>query len=329
MTPRRAIRGAVGALMLALLLAPGVAGAAQPAGPRLAVVKETWNPSRLSLITVSPRGGSPVRIAGGQEDGPMSPILLTRLAWRPDGTEIAFTGINSIFLAGADGSGMRELNIANAARPVFAPDGRTLVFTRFSPSEREAEIWTFDLASGAQRQLTPTRRGLVYVGSSFSPDGRTLLATRIDYKRAGRRELVAVHLDTGGVTRVQYGSSPVYSPDGSKIAFVREVGKPQYGGEEGGSWRNTDLFVLNAANGSVRRLTRTPYKEEVFPDWDPSGERIVFSRFRGIHYEWANSIVQINADGSCEREVLARKRTVFHSAAWQPGPGRGAGRIKC
>jgi Tol biopolymer transport system component len=325
---RRTILWALGAAALALLLAASTATAAGPAGPRLAVVKQTWNPSRVTLLTVDPRGRAPMRIAGGQEKN--SPLDgFTRLAWRPDGDELAFATIRSIFLAGVDGSGARELNISNAERPVYSPDGRTLVFTRYSLSEREAEIWTIDLTSGVQRQLTPTRRGLVYVGSSFSPDGRTLLATRIDYKRAGRRELVAVRLVTGSVTLVQYGSSPVYSPDGSKIAFLREVGKPQSGGEEGGRWRTTDLFVLHAASGSLRRLTRTPHKEELFPGWDPSGERIVFTRFRGGRYEWANSIVQINADGSCETEVLARKRTVFYGAAWQPGPGREAGPIDC
>lgn len=311
------IRRVTGAAALALLLTAGVAGAAEPAGPRLAVVKETWNPRRITLLTVGPKGGAPVRLAGGQEnDGPVEGF--GRLSWRPDGAEVAFPGIGSIFLAKADGSGAHELNIANAERPVFAPDGKTLAFTRFGG--REATIWTIDLASGAQNQLTPSRRGLEYVGSSFSPDGTTLLATRIDHKRAGRPELMALHRDSGGATRLLgHGYAPVYSPDGSKIAFFREVGDRPAG----------DLFVLNVESGTVRRLTRTPHKDELFASWDPSGERLAFARFRRRHYEWANSIVQINADGTCETEILSRKRTVFYAPAWQPGPRREAGRIDC
>jgi len=313
---RRMIQRAVGAGALALLLTAGVAGAAAPAGPRLAVVKETWNPNRVTLLTVGPDGSSPMRIAGGQARH--SPVSFGRLSWRPDGTEVAFHGLLSIFLARADGSGARELNIAGAERPVFSPDGRTLAFTRFGG--REAAIWTIDLASGAQRQLTPSRRGLEYVGSSFSPDGTTLLATRIDHKRDGQPELMALHLDTGGATRLlERGFAPIYSPDGTKVALFREMGKR----------RTSDLFVLNIERGSLRRLTRTPHNEELFASWDPSGERIAFARFRGRHLEWANSIVQINADGSCETEILARKRTVFSAPAWQPGPGREAGRIRC
>jgi Tol biopolymer transport system component len=193
-----------------------------------------------------------MRLAGGQEnDGPLAGF--GRLAWRPDGAEVAVPGIGSIFLAKADGSGARELNIANAERPVFAPDGHTLSFTRISGGE--AVAWTIDLASGAQRQLTPSRRGLQYFSSSFSADGTTLLATRIDAQRTGQPELMALDLDTGGATRLLgNGFAPIYSPDGSKIAFFREVGDP----------RASDLFVLNVASGSQRRLTRTPHKDELF-----------------------------------------------------------------
>jgi len=314
---RRLMQSALVAGALALLLPVAVAGAPPPAGPRLAVVKETRKPRRVKLLTVDPNGRAPVRIAGGQEwGGPVEGF--GRIAWRPDGAEIAFQGVGSIFLAKADGSGARELNIANAERPVFAPDGRTMAFTRFSG--REATIWTIDLASGAQRQLTPARRGVEYVGSSFSPDGATLLATRIDNKHAGRPALMALDLDTGGMTRLLgNGFSPIYAPDGSKIALFREVGHPLA----------SDLFVMNVESGSLRRLTRTPHKEELLESWDPSGKRIAFARFRRRHLEWASSVVQINADGTCEAEVLASRRTVFYGVAWQPGSGREAGRIRC
>lgn len=313
---RRVIGWAPGTGVLALLLTVSVASAAAPTGPRFAFVKETWNPRRVTLLTVDPDGSAPRRLAGGQDNGPVEGF--GRLSWRPDGAEVAFPGLGSIFLARADGRGVRELNIANAERPVFAPDGHTLAFTRFNG--RDAAVWTVDLDSGAQRQLTPSRRGLEYVSSSFSPDGNTLLATRLDARRNRRPELMALHLDTGGVTRLLgNGFAPVYSPDGSKISVFREVGHRP----------TSDLFVLDVASGALRRLTRTPHREELFASWDPSAERIVFARFRRHRFEWANSIVEINADGTCETEILAQKRTVFYAPAWQPGPGREAGPIAC
>jgi len=131
---------------------------------------------------------------------------------------------------------------------------------------------------------------------------------------------MALRLDSGGATRLlERGFAPVYSPDNSKIAFFRELGDR----------RASDLFVLDVASGSSRRLTRTPHKDELFASWDPSGERLAFARFRVRHYEWANSIVQINANGTCEDEILSQNRTVFYAPAWQPGVGREAGPISC
>ena len=314
----RVIRWALGAGVLALLLAVGVAGAVAPTGPRLAVAKHTWKPSLITLLTVGPDGGRPIRVGGGDEDSPLDTILLAPLSWRPDGAEFAFTGIAEVFLVRADGGGARRINVAGAEGPVFAPDGHTIAFTR--SGGREAATWTVDLASGTQHQLTPWRRGLRYLPSSYSPDGTTLLATRFDSHRGGGAEPVALHLGTGGVTRLlDEGREPVYSPDGSEIALLRAAGKR----------RTDDLFVMDAASGALRRLTRTPDKDEYFASWDPSGERIAFARFQSANIEWANSIVQINADGTCETEVLAQRRTLFFGPAWQPGPGREAGRIEC
>jgi Tol biopolymer transport system component len=170
-----------------------------------------------------------------------------------------------------------------------------------------------------QRQLTPSRQGVAYTASSFSPDGSTLLATRSVGR--GRAEPVVLSLETGVATRLlPDGLQPVYSPDGSRIAFFRKVGRRKL----------NDLFVLDVESGALHRLTRTSPGYELFASWDPSGERIAFARYRGRHFEWANSIVQINVDGSCEREILARtRRTVYSGPSWQPGRGREAGRIRC
>lgn len=318
-TNSRAVRWLLMAAVLALPLTAGVAGAAAPAGPRLAVVKLTRKPTRETLLTVDRNGRAPMRLAGGQEDSPFDGIVFAPLSWRPDGTAVAFTGLASFWLAKADGSGAHHINVADAEWPVFAPNGRTVAFTRHGPTE-EGAIWTIDLVTGEQRRLTPLRFGLVYAASSFSPDGKTLLATRVDSRRRGWSEPVALDLATGRATRLlPHGAHPVYSPDGSEIALVRVIGKREI----------TDLFVLDAATGGMRRLTRTQPGYELFASWDPSGERIAFARFRGRHFERSNSIHQINADGTCEQQILARKRTVFFGPAWQPGRGREAGRIEC
>jgi hypothetical protein len=314
----RVIWRALAVAVLALTLQVGVAGAAAPEGPRLAVTKYTWKPRRVAILTVDPSGSRPFLLARSEEFTTVD--AFPSVSWRPDGEEAAFSGLLNFFLAKADGSGAHPVNVALADRPVFAPDGHTIAFTRGT------DIWTIDLDTGEQRQLTPSRRRLLYIATSFSPDGKTLLATRVDHRLRGDGEPVALHLDTGGVTRLlPEGVEPVYSPDGSRIALFRD-----FGNREKPSRKANDLFVLNPATGSLRRLTDTPHMDEQFASWDPSGERIAFARFRRNQYEWANAIVQVNADGTCEKEIIPQKRRVIlYAPAWQPGPGREAGAIRC
>ena len=309
-------RAALAAAALILLILPVSAAAAPaPSGPRLAVVKETWGPHRVKLLTVDPRGHAPARLAGGQESG--GPVeAFGPLSWRPDGRVIAFNGLLTIFLAAA-GGGTEEINAAGAEWPVFAPDGHTVAFTRAEPQGES--IWTIDLNTWEQRQLTPWRRGLVYVATSFSPSGETLLATRVIGDR--KAEPVAIDLATGKTRRLwSAGLHPIYSPDGSKVALLRKVGPRDL----------NDLFVLDLASRKLRRLTNTTPGYELFPSWDPSGERIAFLRYRGRHFGMPNSVVQVNADGSCETVIFERRRRMSYGGpAWQPGPGREAGRIRC
>ncbi len=56
---------------------------------------------------------------------------------------------------------------------------------------------------------------------------------------------------------------PVFSPDGSQLAFSRQVG---------GNW---DVYVMPAAGGEARRLTYDPHPDLVH-GWTPDGQSILF-----------------------------------------------------
>jgi Ca2+-binding RTX toxin-like protein len=78
-----------------------------------------------------------------------------------------------------------------------------------------------------------------------------------------------------------YEFSPAFSPDGSKIAFVRS---PTGGGHD-------DIWLMNADGSSQHQLTTgaTDYHED--PAWSPNGAKIVFTLNRQHLYS-------MNADGS-------------------------------
>jgi dipeptidyl aminopeptidase/acylaminoacyl peptidase len=356
---RRVIRRGLAAGTLALVLAAGIAMGAVPEGPRLAVIKLGAKSPR-GLLTVNENGGHPMRLVEGGWGKRSRPLLdfFFPLSWSPDGERVAFSGIvgfrngdgseaiEKLFTVRGDGSGLRAIRGTNGGTgPVFSPDGRTVAFTRSVDREGQpttvggklweegfvgASIWTVDLLTGDQRQLTPWRPGLRYTASSFSPDGTTLLATLEGSPLLSKEQPVALALDGSGSRPVfNDGFSPVYSPDGSKIALVRRI--EDYSDDLG---ENTDLFVLNADGTGLRRLTRTPGQPELYPSWDPSGERLAYVRLPLVRSENApfghrTGLMQVNADGSCQTEVISARVTFFFAPAWQPGPGREAGRIEC
>lgn len=358
---RRVIRRALGVGVLALLLAAPVAMGAAPAGPRLAVFKLSEKPRPSGLLTVNPNGGRPLNLLRGRPSKggwPSRPVpdIFSPISWSSDGEKVAFSGIvgfrdgddhepiRRIFTVRSDGSGVRVIRGTNGATgPVLSPDGRTVAFTRFVDRETTttvggeprdefhgASIWTADILTGAQRQLTPWQDGLSYIASSFSPDGSTLLATHEDNLLLNESEPVALKLDGSDSRRLlDDGFSPVYSPDGSRIALVRRI--KEYGKDRE---EDTDLYTVNADGTGVRRLTRTPGRSEFAPSWDPSGERLAYVRFSAARTEAAafgvgDALMQVNADGTCQTKVDSAPRTAFYAPVWQPGSGREAGKIEC
>lgn len=335
--------GGISALVAAALFLAGGAGvatASAPGGPRLAVVKWDVFEERYVLATVDHRGAQPLRLAGGGERERPLPQLFTAPTWSADGSTLAFVGIaygieagspgDWLYVVGADGGGLQRVpDTRGATSPVFAPDGSAIAFARFGP--RWGSIWIAGFAGGAPRRITPVRKGLYMHPGSFSPDGATLLATRY----AGRREeIVAIDLSSGKVeTVLRGGGEPVYSPDGTRFALVRWQPMKYRNGKRSIS---SDVFTAKADGSGLRRLTDTPFRDEKYPSWNPSGERLAFVRNLPeqlpsdfVEVGIGASVVQVNADGTCPREIVSPSFTALYGAAWQPGPGRGAGRIPC
>lgn len=321
--------------------ATGTARATALEGPRLAMVKWDLFEERYELETVNRAGALPVRLAGGGERKRPLPEIFEAPSWSPGGSQIAFVGVarsfeaglrgDRLYVVGEDGHGLRPLfGTHGASSPVFASDGSSIAFARFW--RRGASIWRVDLAGGIPRRITPMRRGLYMFPGSFSPDGGTLLATRFVGRRSG--EVVAVYPSTGGVrTVLRNASEPVYSPDGTRLAVLRWRPLRR---RDGTHTESSDLFTLHADGSGLRRLTDTRYQEEGYPSWDPSGERLAFVRYlpelaenEFVEAGLGAAVMQINADGTCQREILEPSIDAIYGAAWQPGPGREAGRIAC
>jgi Tol biopolymer transport system component len=356
----RGFRLALASLLTAALLAPGTALGSTPEGPRLAAsVFHVFPNAGTEVTSVGSLGESRMRLAGGPDGSEPGPLTATRPAWSPDGRLLAFTGAArgtaGLFVVRADGSHPRLLrssrDVLFQGDPVFTPDGEALAVTaiqrvrgqferagRKGPSEQKLDVrfalWAIAVDGSPPRPLTPWQRRALLAPGAFAPNGRALVATA-----SGRegQQVVAIRVGDGlhGGMRVlaKEAREPVLSPDGSRIAFVRDRFGPAYGGNEG-RVLSSDLLSMPFSGGSPTLVASSPGGLR-WPSWDPSGRRLAFTGLSGTgpaigsDPHQGNSVMQVNADGSCLSRVLTTRRGIAYGSAWQPGPGRGAGPIAC
>jgi Tol biopolymer transport system component len=130
-----------------------------------------------------------------------------------------------------------------------------------------------------------------------------------------------------------------YSPDGSRIAFVRNVDiwvmdadgtdvrqiTANRAMEDCPSWspdgstlvfsRGGDLWVTDVTNPDPHRLVRSPRISENCPSWSPDGSTIAYAR-DAILQNW--DIATMNADGSNRRRLTRDHPRAQYSPDWSP-----------
>jgi Tol biopolymer transport system component len=299
--------------------------ATAPEGPRITVLANVYAEQGRDLITMGPSGESPEAVI--KEAG------WSRPSWSADGSLLTFGGYGGwsgevVAVAEANGSGLRFYRRASleGGNPVMAPDGHTIAYLH------KGSVWLLNVISGSVRRATPWRLQAPFEPSSFSPDGSKLAGTI--FAGAGISSAVAVDLRTGRTSLLaNEASEPVYSPDGSEVAFIRWKNW-RTSWVDDGSPPIDELRVTRVGNFPRSRLVRRSHKLLAWPSWDPSGHRLAFTRTRVIENGYddpmkGDALMAINTDGTCLKKVYSDRETTLYGAAWQPGPGREAGPISC
>jgi Tol biopolymer transport system component len=117
-------------------------------------------------------------------------------AWSPDGTRIAFTKDEQVWLMFADGGAARPLTAGT--RPDWAPDATRIAFVR------EGDIYTMDSNGGGVVRLTSAPEA--ERAPAWSPDG-----TRIAFEREG--DIFTMNRDGTGLSRLTTASGVDINPD--------------------------------------------------------------------------------------------------------------------
>lgn len=118
----------------------------------------------------------------------------------------------------------------------------------------------------------------------------------------GAPRIFLARSDGSGRRRLTSAASttPVWSPDGKRIAFVG------YRGDD------TQIYIVNADGGSPRPLTAGPGRA-ASPAWSPDGGQIVFTATRN----GVSQIAVMRPDGSQRRDLAPSPRDQ-RAPAWSP-----------
>jgi TolB protein len=169
------------------------------------------------------------------------------------------------------------------------------------------EIYISDYDGANQRRITINR--VLNLTPSWSPDGRSIAYT--SYRR-GFPDLVISNIFAGTMEEPTKGCTagpgqlcqnylPVFSPDGTQIAFASS--------RDG----NPELYVMNRDGSNVRRITNHP-NVDFTPTWSPSGTQIAFLSDRS----GSPQIYVISPDGTGMRRVSYE--TYADRPTWSPAP---------
>lgn len=198
----------------------------------------------------------------------------------PNGKTLAFTritaaGTNEIYLLSLErGARLRRLTDfgATCIGLTWTPDSHDLIFAMFQNGG--SRLWRLAVNGGAARPITSS------IETVFSPTVARQgdrLAYVVDTRHANlwRTEIPGSHPSSAGlpqrfITSTRTQTQPVYSRDGSKIAFASNRSGP------------VEVWTADAEGNNAVQLTNCGGPDNGTPRWSPDGSAIAFdSRIRG------------------------------------------------
>jgi Tol biopolymer transport system component len=290
----------------------------------------------------------------------------TGLAWSADGKWIAFndfpkknTENQSIFIVSAEGGQPRKVienyrsqRVVNY-RISLSPDGKTLAFS--SIENNKQHIQTIPVDGGKPKQIVDmvTREPVI------APNGRLIAYVEDNLNGVGGGSLYVIP-DSGGtqilVAQAGKASSPIWSPDASKIAFldysenkkifiipVSKTGKPA--GEKitinapentadiplltGWTQKNEigalmtskqefGLYTLPEQGGQAALVVHGAQPSQ--PRWSPDGKQILFMKIgKEIPLPPNHALAVVPADGGMDRNILTGSDDKIFFMPYQAG----------
>jgi Tol biopolymer transport system component len=180
--------------------------------------------------------------------------------------------------------GSSDRSRARAARATWSRDGRRIAFSAWNG--RKTGIYAVTVADCTVERLGPSAD--LNAGTA---DWSSMNVLAFDGTAPGGTEegIYTMTADGGHARRVTEGPDlfPEWSPDGTRIAFVRGGYAEITDDDPSPAYANRNVWVVNSDGSGLRQVTDGRWHGSA--DWSPDGQRLVT--------DTESSVVELGVDG--------------------------------
>jgi dipeptidyl aminopeptidase/acylaminoacyl peptidase len=268
--------------------------------------------ARTHVYRVAITGGEPRQLTFGERSE-------TQPRWSPDGKFITFVSSRGasdnaddapkaqIWIMPTDGGEPWQLTNAKESVSAYewSPDSKMIAFTAREALSKEDEarrkarddervfegdfrmthLWTIEVTSKKDKQLTEGSKFTIGGSPAWSPDGKNLafMAAPTPMVRDDRRDIYVVGVDGGDVEKIAgtpaAEGSPAWSPDGKMIAYIADPAGPPIGdGITLGAVGNSHLMLYDVSSKQSKDAASPSF--DLSPDeplWAPNSQILLFT----------------------------------------------------